>query len=546
MPDVGVLIPLARDRYRNLIPPDEASDHEFYYCPNCGEEVFPRKGSERQHHFAHRPNNPKTRDCELRADAWGRELLLQRRTPEMEAILRGHRLRLRVRRHPYLSALELLAVLPVVLPGEWDAFSSAATGITSKGTRGTLSPGLFHPSLGEAEIELDPRAPLFEIEIAGTTASVEGRWQANWSQPWPAFVGSDFQADARASLGNLRLGETIYIPDSPAIEKVGGEPLQLGGISYRALRVSKEMVSSLDSVIGPVGIATRGFDVSVVLPALQSPSDLVNIRSPPDSEVVLMVTPSSDLTIDPPIDVIELPSTTHRAEVVLPAGAGKPREWSFTLAPGQLRRFDFQWSGRHVFVQAFGGPPAIGSRKLEDVRVGLTLPDLGNKLVLASFESPPPERIPSLRGKGPAAKHFVVNSPVGLQVDVVFTTVDQSGRTFHEARRQVDVAELPDVLGRLSYNGAQDVVVTFGLFGLVNLEFPRLAQSTFTKEELRNRVLQLGLPSHVDWRYLRALLSIPEKTRHRELHGGVKKKVRKIVIDFRKSGECPKKWSEDS
>ena len=55
----------ACDYNDNLVHIDETHSNQEYYCPSCGAPMITRKGTQRQHCFAHKPTHP----C---SDSWER------------------------------------------------------------------------------------------------------------------------------------------------------------------------------------------------------------------------------------------------------------------------------------------------------------------------------------------------------------------------------------------------------------------------------------------------------------------------------------------
>ena len=70
-----LLIPLAQDNDGNLVTPSLAAKGRQYFCPCCSDEVIPRLGDIRVHHFAHHPGGSCTEETVTHKTA---KLLVQR------------------------------------------------------------------------------------------------------------------------------------------------------------------------------------------------------------------------------------------------------------------------------------------------------------------------------------------------------------------------------------------------------------------------------------------------------------------------------------
>jgi hypothetical protein len=545
MSEDDILIPLAKDRFGNLVSPDETGEETVQYCPNCGERVFPRKGTQRRHHFAHTPNNPLTRDCELRIESWRKEVLQKLQEPELEATIRLHSIRLGVRRHPYLNELELVGLIPVATPSEWEEWSRSGPTLHTIGTVGTLTLNAFHPSHGRVEIALDPHASQFEVEIRDAPQPLGGIWKATWSAPWPRFVGTPYFAEAKENLGRLSEGDTLYLPDSVEVSRATGEKMMLAQVPYRVIGITRESVVQLDAAIGAVGLDTKRVDFRIILPPLHDPNDLVSIHAPPTSNVLVYMLPGRDFKGVPSVEIVELPHTLKGMHY-FSGGGGSLQEWSFSVPDGELRRFDMYWSGRHSFLQAFGDSNLRGSTVSAFPDIGLTVTDLHRRFVRASFDAQSPIRVARTRSITESEPRFQMVAPEGFYANITYESADQTGRVTRTRRKALDGKRIPGALEGALRAGAYAITIRFGLFGEVRLECRANLQSQLDPAFLRARVCELGLPRKVRWKYVRALLSTPERTPHEEFPAGLKKRVRAVVAELRRTGECDKRWIEES
>jgi len=404
----------------------------------------------------------------------------------------------------------------------------------------------FEPSLGEAEVLLNPAQTTFQVHIRNAPPSLDGTWRAEWPPESPKFVGTDRLAEVRDNLGRLTVGDDLYLPDAPNLAALGGETLRLGMLSYRHFELTESTAEKLELTVGGVAIDTKAFRVSVILPALSDPNDLTNLRAPPGSPVVLHVIPSKEGGLDPLVDVLELPSTKHTATPIPPTGAGVVREWTFSLEQGQLRRFDFYWSGRHVPVQAFGNDPA--KERQEALRVppvGLWIYENAPAFLPASFGSldpTPVRRAPA----GQTDQRWKLSGPDGMVLNLSYEFLDESGQLTRGERHNIEGTDFPRAMEGVLRRGASQVTIDFGLFGIIRLSC-RAAATIASQDELQARVRALGLPvGHTTRRYIRAILNVPHSTALSELPGGTKGRVRRAVLDVRKAGDCEKVWNADS
>lgn len=356
---MGVRLDVAKDKYGNTVPISEAESRRNYYeCPRCQGNLIPRRGSEREHHFAHEPGVLDETDCPLGTQRGYEELLEEQRESETEANEREKRIEVFLKEFDG-SHVELIGRLPTAAKENFsntDEISQALSHISidAAGTTETPVYSDFDPYRSEVLFRLDPDAEEYRIDVetGGRFAEIEGVWTAEKITTDSVFVGETDRA-RRPKSHEYREGERVFAVESrePPYVSDKAQVYPLGDHVVIGFDLSEETESMLERYVGETIATKHGYNADVMLPARAHPTSEAPIRGTATDKVVLGIEPKSET--DPLFEVVPFSRKEDGPVEVESTGIKNPRFVSLSFPEGGSKRFTVHQRGtpRHRLVQ---------------------------------------------------------------------------------------------------------------------------------------------------------------------------------------------------
>lgn len=476
-------IPFGLDPEGTKTPIEEAQRKSDYYrCPECGEFLTPRIGTQRQY-FAHKQGVLEDISCSLSSDEGVEKMIEDLRTSDIEEGERERSIRTYLgQRHD--GGIELFGIVPSL---DWDQIQKdedvdtllesvdiEATGITHPPV-----PSNFHPSEAEVTVDLDPTADSYELQISGpdTLGSITGTWTTSGLQHGDLFVGDETRAQRYNSDQQVRKDMWVYLvsKNPPKSEVSFVDVYDFADVSLVGFRASEKTEPFLDRYGGGLSTENYGFDADVVLPAHTNPTVEAPIYAPPEEPVLVGVTPSEE--VDPIFEVVSIPKSANETVEIDRTGPGNPRYYTTEVPSDGSRRVSIHQrnSDRHRLIHLHPSEEStiIDTSEPGSRQIGIEIQDEEQREFLSPIEGPTSKRMPV--GFNPHLLHTNLEyvGPEDLELEVIATFAEGASLGPTISR---DVTAISDIISEIVHwveSGCNDLKIRFNGIGAVSICFPQ-------------------------------------------------------------------------
>lgn len=517
-----------------------------YECIKCGGRLKRRQGPKQVWHFAHY-GGKNAKECPLYYGGHYEDLLNDLRTSEIETAEREKSIRVIVIPSPYGRSLRVYGLLPTIdreqLPSDTRVSRLISSmELTSVGLKYVLSSDRFHPRNAEVLFELDPAAEKYsiQVDINPEYPALAGHWECRSLQEGDVFAGEPERAERVAKVGSLNEGERIYV-------FLSSEPVSLldSARTYRAGPwhvVSFDLDSStaflLEELTGKEWNNPPPFYVDVVLPPYTDPRSRSPIIGETGASVVLSVIPPSDM--DPEFEVVSIPLRRGHISKLDQVGKGSPRWYRTEIPDNGSRRLSINWADRHravhLHAQSYESPSSNLQAGLEaENPVGLRNGKIDPSIVVASWSSIPIRVKARDDTRCLSDLGITALTPPGFRFDVLarFEESSDVGPTIR--RRGIGFKDLDKEFGAWIREGLKETVIDFGVLGSLQilLDPTKPWKKSLTDKEIKKRIHEMEeVPDKARWSLVRKVCGAPPGTPHIEFPGGIKKRVRRALMEI--------------
>ncbi|SDD54943.1 hypothetical protein [Natrinema hispanicum] len=480
-------IPFGLDPEGTKTPIEEAQRKTDYYrCPECGEFLTPRIGSQRQY-FAHKQGVLENISCSLSSDEGVERMIEDLRTSDIEEGERKRSIRTYLgQRHD--GGIELFGIVPSLdwgqLQGDEDVdallkkVEIEATGITHPPV-----PSNFHPSEAEVTLDLDPTANSYRLQITGPDAlgSITGTWTASGLQHGDLFVGDETRAQRYKSDRQVRKNMWVYLVSENPLQSEASfvDVYDFADVSLIGFRASEKTEPFLDRYGEGLSTENYGFDADVVLPAYANPTVEAPLYAPPEEPVLVGVTPSEE--IDPIFEVVSIPKDANDTVEINRTGPGNPRYYTTEVPADGSRRVSIHQrnSDRHRLIHLHPSEEstAIDTPSLESRRIGIEIKHEDDRELLSPIGEPTSKRMPA--DFNPHLLHTDLDyvGPDGLELEIIATFAEDAplGPTITR-----DMSEFNNIISEIVHwveSGCIELEIRFNGIGTVSVVFPQPSYS---------------------------------------------------------------------
>jgi len=476
-------IPYGRDPEGTKTPIEEAQRKKNYYrCPECGEFLTPRIGTQRQY-FAHKQGVLEDTSCSLSSDEGVEKMIEDLRTSNIEEGERERSIRAYLgQRHD--GGIELFGIVPSL---DWDQIQKdedvdtlldkveiKATGITHPPV-----PSNFHPSEAEVTLELDPTADSYELQITGPDAlgSITGTWTTSGLQHGDLFVGDETRAQRYNSDRQVRQDMWVYLvsKNPPQSEVSFVDVYDFAEVVLLGFRASEKTEPFLDRYSGGLSTENYGFDADVVLPAHTNPTVEAPLYAPPEESVLVGVTPAEQ--VDPIFEVVSIPKDANDTVEIDRTGPGNPRYYTTEVPSDGSRRVSIHQrnSDRHRFLHLHPSEESsnVATPEPRSRQIGIEIQDENHREFLTPIGEPASKHMPADFNPHLLHTNLEYVGPEDLELEVTATFAEDASLGPTISR---DVTALSDIIPEAIHwveSGCNDLEIRFSGIGTVSIRFPQ-------------------------------------------------------------------------
>lgn len=479
-------IPFGLDPEGTKTPIEEAQRKTDYYrCPECGEFLAPRIGTQRQY-FAHKQGVLEDISCSLSSEEGVEKMIEDLRTSDIEEDERERSIRTYLgQRHN--TGIELFGIVPSL---DWDQIQEnedvdtllekveiEATGITHPPV-----PSNFHPSEAEVTLDLDPTADRYKLQITGPDAlgSITGTWTTSGLHHGDLFVGDETRAQRYNSERQVRKDTWVYlVSKNPPKSKVSFvDVYDFADVALVGFRTSERTEPFIDRYGGGLSTENYGFDADVVLPAHANPTVEAPLYAPLEESVLVGVTPSEE--VDPIFEVVSIPKDANDTVEIDRTGPGNPRYYTTEVPPDGSRRVSIHQrnSDRHRLIHLHPSEESsnIDTHEPGSRRIGIEIQDKNHREFLTPIGEQSSKHMPADFNPHLLHTNLEYVGPENLELEVTVTFAEDASLGPTISR---DVTAIADIIPEIVHwveSGCTDLEIRFNGIGTVSIRFPREEQ----------------------------------------------------------------------
>lgn len=455
---------------------------DYYRCPECGEFLTPRIGTQRQY-FAHKQGVLEDISCSLSSDEGVEKMIEDLRTSDIEEGERERSIRTYLgQRHD--GGIELFGIVPSLDWGQiqqdedvdrlLEKVEIGATGITHPPV-----PSNFHPSEAEVTLDLDPTVDRYKLQITGPDAlgSITGTWTTSGLQHGDLFIGDETRAQRYNSERQVRKDTWVYLisKNPPNSEVSFVDVHDFADVALVGFRASEKTEPFLDRYGEGLSTENYGFDADVVLPAHANPTVEAPLYAPPEKSVLVGVTPSEE--IDPIFEVVSIPKDANDTVEIDRTGAGNPRCYTTKVPSDGSRRVSIHQrnSDRHRLIHLHPSKESsnINTPELGSRQIGIEIQDGNHREFLTPIGEPSSKHMPADFNPHLLHTNLGYVGPENLELEVTATFAEDASLGPAISR---NVTKLSDIVSEIVHwveSGCNDLEIRFNGIGTVSIRFPQ-------------------------------------------------------------------------
>lgn len=466
-----IQIQVAIDPNGDTIPIDEAKagKTDYYRCPECKGPLTPRKGSQREHHYAHKIGYLKNNNCSLGTEQDLEELRKRYRKPKGLEDREKKRIEL-ILQETYEERAILLGKIPAL---NWERFDTHEEvnldnlEISSSGVVTSIIPSNFHPSEPEVLFEIKPGVREFKVDIKSDKfEKISGKWTAEGLSTRDIFVGEPKRAKRIGNLNSVSKDDWIYIivskkpknlPEYANIYKVG----EWNAIGFR---VEDDKDNILEAYTDVQETDNSNFGSKILLPARADPVSDIPIEGSPDSDLLVAIEPIKGT--DPEFEIIPFDSEED-AEIIEKKGSDTLRYINIKFPDTGSKKYSIyqKWTKRHSTVSL----STVSIKKVKDLYKEKT-PDFGLKIKDKVFNLLSQERS-DIKIKRSQINDLTLLGPDGLSLDVKAVFSEENDMPNKVRRDDVQFDQIKPMLLHWTHQECEEIEFDFDAAGKLKITF---------------------------------------------------------------------------
>ena len=541
-----VRIKYGKDQFGRLIHINDAEHKSFLYtCPECNIPLLVREGDIRIKHFAHSSDDT-SNTCSLRSEIHYEQWEKSIRISPVEKDEKDRKLRIIIRKNPYLNKFDLYASLPTTRVEDFLLYNKDERKeimdsiiVESNCIRDfSIHSDYFLPIEPEVLIPLKQSSEFFKIIIKAsqTIPNITGAWESPRISPFDIFIGDEFRAERLTDLSRLSEGEYLYIVVNETSHDIPKECQLYDFDSYKILcsEINEKNIHFLNSILPEkISIDNNSFDVDIVLPPEEKPNSNEPIKGVSGDYTLLSIIPKPDM--DPTFEIVSIPFNEENEQIFVDnTGRGNPRYFGIQFPNQGSKRVSIFWSGRHKFFNIYSIKKETAESFLEkqeqSIKIGIQFPSLVNDGVLLPYSNNPE---PYLKIQQKDTRYneigFKFLGPDDLLIDI---TGNSSDSKIIDRYYQTSIKKAHSIIKDWFQFNLKYLHLSYGPLGKITIEYQFEKKIEFKPKEIETRLRDLSaLPKKANKKTVKLLLELKEDS---QIPSGFKKKIRRIMIKIRK------------